>query len=212
MSSFQSITALKYYLQTTLDSLEDSRKSLLDGLTEIDNRMGNPRVEDIERVRYCPNCYSGDGVMCVHCELDELFQVLTNSLINHVIVCTNNSVIIIMILVLSPFSLHILYLKGYEARLFRLNKGNAGGLITSAEEAVDQQKKKSALNQFYWKLSQANKSSTSATVRTENDGKKRDAGEKVVVSELLLCMFRLLVMVHKFAFRRIFIMNWLFVI
>ncbi|KAK1388404.1 E3 ubiquitin-protein ligase SHPRH [Heracleum sosnowskyi] len=145
-SCFQSITALKYYLQTTLDSLEDSRKYLLDGLMEIDNRMGNPRVEDIERVRYCPNCYSGDGVMCVHCELDELFQV-------------------------------------YEARLFRLNKGNAGGLIASAEEAVDQQKKKSALNQFYWKLSQAGKSSTSATARTEDDGKKRDAGEKVVVTK-----------------------------
>lgn len=94
-----------------------------------------------------------------------------------------------MILVLSPFSLHILYLKSYEARLFRLNKGSAGGVITSAEEAVDQQKKKSALNQFYWKLSQGNKSSTSATVGTENDGKKRDAGEKVVVSELVLCIF-----------------------
>ncbi|KAL8135332.1 hypothetical protein AgCh_010118 [Apium graveolens] len=145
-SCFQSITALKYYLQTTLDSLEDSRKSLLDGLMEIDKRMGNPRVEDIERVRYCPNCYSGDGVMCVHCELDELFQ-------------------------------------GYEARLFRLSKGNGRGLISSAEEAVDQQKKKSALNQFYWKLSQANKSSTSATVGTEDDGKKRDAGEKVVVTK-----------------------------
>lgn len=145
-SCFQSITALKYYLQTTLDSLEDSRKTLLDGLMEIDNRMENPRVEDIERVRYCPNCYSGDGLVCVHCELDELFQV-------------------------------------YEARLFRLNKGHDGGLITSAEEAVDLQKKKSALNQFYWKLSQAGKSSTSATVRNEDDGKKRDAGEKVMVSK-----------------------------
>lgn len=82
------------------------------------------------------------------------------------------------------FSL-ILFIKVYEARLFRLNKRKNGGLITSAEEAVEQQKKKSALNQFYWKLSQAGKSSTSATVRTEDDGKKRDAGEKVVVSELV---------------------------
>lgn len=195
--SFQSITALKYYLQTTLDSLEDSRKSLLDGLMEIDNRMGNPRVEDIERVRYCPNCYSGDGDICVHCELDELFQVIINSSMNRILVCTTNSVNVIMIIISSPFSSHILYLKVYEARLFRLNKGNHRGLIPTAEEAVDLQKKKSALNQFYWKLSQAGKSSTSDTVRTEDEGKKRDAGEKLVVSELVLSIFCLWAVVRK---------------
>lgn len=75
-SRFQSITALKYYIQTGLDSLEDSRKTLLDRLLEIDETMGKPREEDIERVRYCPNCQdNGDGLVCVHCELDELFQV-----------------------------------------------------------------------------------------------------------------------------------------
>lgn len=78
--------------------------------------------------------------------------------------------------------MYILFLKVYEARLFRLNKSHDGGLITSAEEAVDLQKKKSALNQFYWKLSQADKNSTSSSVRNEDDGKKRDAGEKVMVS------------------------------
>lgn len=38
--------------------------------------MDKPRDEDIERVRYCPNCQANaDGPICVHCELDELFQV-----------------------------------------------------------------------------------------------------------------------------------------
>ncbi|GFY84449.1 RING-finger, DEAD-like helicase, PHD and SNF2 domain-containing protein [Actinidia rufa] len=145
-SCFRSITALKYYIQTGLDSLEDSRKTLLDRLLEIDQSMGNPREEDIERVRYCPNCQAnGDGLICVHCELDELFQV-------------------------------------YEARLFRLNKGHDGGVITSVEEAVDLQKKKSALNRFYWTLSRTDKNSTSSSVKYDDNGGKRDVGEKVVVS------------------------------
>ncbi|CAL5322829.1 unnamed protein product [Camellia sinensis] len=144
-SCFRSITALKYYIQTGLDSLEDSRKTLLDRLLEIDQTMGSPREEDIERVRYCPNCQAnGDGLICVHCELDELFQV-------------------------------------YEARLFRLNKGH-DGVFTSAEEAVDLQKKKSALNHFYWTLSRPEKKSTSSSVNYEDNGGRRDAGEKVVVS------------------------------
>lgn len=144
---FRSITALTFYIQTGLDSLEDSRKTLLDRLLEIDRTMGNPREEDVERVRYCPNCQiNGDGHMCVHCELDELFQV-------------------------------------YEASLFRLNKGHDGGVITSAEEAVDLQKKKSALNRFFWTLSQSDKSSTASSVGYEDDGKKRDVGEKVTVSK-----------------------------
>ncbi|XP_058207401.1 uncharacterized protein LOC131320657 isoform X5 [Rhododendron vialii] len=144
---FQSITALKYYIQTGLDSLEDSRKTLLERLLEIDETMGNPREEDIERVRYCPNCQAdGDGLVCVHCELDELFQV-------------------------------------YEARLFRLSKGHNGGTnFTSVEEAVDLQKKKSALNRFYWTLSRADKNSSSSSVNYEDNGGKRDVGEKVVVS------------------------------
>ncbi|KAK1409267.1 hypothetical protein QVD17_35793 [Tagetes erecta] len=144
---FRSITALKYYIQTGLDSLEDSRKTLLDRLLELDQTMENPRQEDVERVRYCPNCQlNGDGLICVHCELDELFQV-------------------------------------YEARLFRLNKGHDGGVITSAEEAVDLQKKKSALNRFYWTLSQPDKVSQSSSVNYEDDGRKRGVGDKVMVSK-----------------------------
>lgn len=37
--------------------------------------MDNPKDDDIERLRYCPNCYDGDGPLCLHCELDVLFQV-----------------------------------------------------------------------------------------------------------------------------------------
>ncbi|XP_038722963.1 E3 ubiquitin-protein ligase SHPRH isoform X2 [Tripterygium wilfordii] len=71
--------------------------------------------------------------------------------------------------------------KDYEARLFRLNKLH-GEMITSAEEAIDLQKKNSALNRFYWKLSQANKISTSSSVEDE-ELKKRDVGERVMVSK-----------------------------
>lgn len=73
-------------------------------------------------------------------------------------------------------------MQGYEARLFRLNKGHDGGVITSAEEAVDLRKKMSALNRFYWTLSQPDKSSQPSSVNNEDEGKKRDVGEKVMVS------------------------------
>ncbi|KAL6980869.1 RING-type E3 ubiquitin transferase, partial [Sarracenia purpurea var. burkii] len=149
-SCFQSITALKYYMQTGLDSLEDSIRTLLDKLLEIDQTMGNPREEDIDRVRYCPNCQAnGEGLTCVHCELDELFQV-------------------------------------YEARLFRLNNGYDGGVITSVEEAVDVQKKKSALNHFYWTLSHTDKNSTSSSVKYDDNRRRRDVGEKIVVCYFIL--------------------------
>ncbi|XP_030930452.1 DNA topoisomerase 2-like [Quercus lobata] len=64
----------------------------------------------------------------------------------------------------------------YEARLFRLNKEH-GGMITSAEEAIDLQKRNSALNRFYWNFSQPDKDKTS---HVANYGKlmKRDVGEK----------------------------------
>nr|XP_018623959.2 uncharacterized protein LOC104089093 [Nicotiana tomentosiformis] len=144
--SFRSITALKIYIQSGLDSLESSRESLLVKLFEIDKTMGNPRKEDIARVRYCPECYAdADGVLCVHCELNDLFQV-------------------------------------YEARLFRLNKGKRGEVITSAEEAVDLQKKKSALNRFYTTLARTDKNSGSATAEYEDFGKKRDL-EDIMVSK-----------------------------
>ncbi|XP_024025293.1 E3 ubiquitin-protein ligase SHPRH isoform X2 [Morus notabilis] len=71
--------------------------------------------------------------------------------------------------------------KHYEARLFRLNKAQ-GGMITSAEEALDLQKKNSALNRFYWNLSQSNKTSKSSANGYE-ESKKRDVQEKVVVSK-----------------------------
>ncbi|XP_050209506.1 uncharacterized protein LOC126660195 isoform X2 [Mercurialis annua] len=70
--------------------------------------------------------------------------------------------------------------KDYEARLFRLNKSH-GEIITSAEEAVDLQEKNSALNRFYWNLSGTNKSTSSTDVNKAS--KKRDAGERIVVSK-----------------------------
>ncbi|XP_057989897.1 uncharacterized protein LOC110633932 isoform X2 [Hevea brasiliensis] len=144
-SCFRSMTALKYHIQTRLDQLEASRKTLLDRLLEIDQTMEKPKKEDIERVRYCRSCQAiGDGPTCIHCELEELF-------------------------------------KDYEARLFRLNKLR-GEIITSAEEAVDLQKKNSALNRFYWNLSGANKNPTSSGDVNETS-KRRDAGERVVVSK-----------------------------
>ncbi|KAK4433468.1 E3 ubiquitin-protein ligase SHPRH, partial [Sesamum alatum] len=146
-ASFRSITALKYYIQTGLDALEESRRTLLDRLLEIDHTMENPTEMDIERVRYCKKCNSNhDGPACTHCELDEVFQA-------------------------------------YEARLFRLNKSNNGEVITSAEEAVNLQKKKSALNHFYWNLSREDKSSTLSASDNKDNGKKRDVGEKVTVSK-----------------------------
>lgn len=145
-SRFRSITGLRYHIQTGLDSLEAYRQTVVDRLLEIDQTMEKPRDEDVERLRYCPKCIGhGDGPLCVHCELDELFQV-------------------------------------YEARLFRSKKDRDGGMI-SAEEAVDLQKKNSALNRFYWGLSQPNETSTSSTPRNEENTKKRDIGQRVVVSK-----------------------------
>ncbi|GFP89386.1 E3 ubiquitin-protein ligase shprh [Phtheirospermum japonicum] len=70
----------------------------------------------------------------------------------------------------------------YEARLFRLNKSNNGEVV-SVEEAVNLQKKKSALNQFFWNLSRENKSSNSSASEYKDNEKKRDVGEKVTVSK-----------------------------
>ncbi|XP_010253038.1 PREDICTED: E3 ubiquitin-protein ligase SHPRH [Nelumbo nucifera] len=70
----------------------------------------------------------------------------------------------------------------YEARLFRLTRGDDGGMIASAEEAVDLQKKISARNRFYMSLSCPDKSSASSNVGNEEDKRKRDVRAKVVVS------------------------------
>ncbi|KZV51925.1 snf2 histone linker phd ring helicase [Dorcoceras hygrometricum] len=143
---FRSITTVKYHIQTGLDALEESRKTLLNKLLEIDETMENPREEDIIRVRYCALCYPDfDGPACTHCELDEIFQV-------------------------------------YEARLFRPNKSKNGESIISVEEAVNLQKKTSSLNHFYWTLSRPNKASSLSASGSEDNGKKRDVGEKVMVS------------------------------
>lgn len=75
----------------------------------------------------------------------------------------------------------------YEARLFRLMKSH-GEMITSAEEAVDLQKKNSSLNRFYWYLSKPNKNPTSSSVDNE-ETKRRDVRETVVVSCLVLSAF-----------------------
>ncbi|KAK9167890.1 hypothetical protein Syun_000030 [Stephania yunnanensis] len=142
---FRSISGLKYLIQTSIDSLETSRKVLLERLLEVDKTMEEPRDEDVERVRYCRNCHdNADGPICVLCELDELFQL-------------------------------------YGARLFGVTKGDVGGMIASAEEAVDLQKKRSALNQFYWALSRPEKGSSSNVNGKENK-KQRDVGGKIVVS------------------------------
>lgn len=78
-------------------------------------------------------------------------------------------------------------LQAYEARLFRFNKGHGGGVISSADEAVDLRKKVSALNRFYWTLSQPDKAPPPSS--NEDEGKKRDVGEKVMVSiHISTCM------------------------
>ncbi|KAH1262852.1 E3 ubiquitin-protein ligase SHPRH [Glycine max] len=69
----------------------------------------------------------------------------------------------------------------YEARLFVL-KNERGGIISSAEEAVDFQKKNFALNHFLSKLSQSNHSSTVSDIGHE-ESKKRNVGQRVVVSK-----------------------------
>ena len=77
----------------------------------------------------------------------------------------------------------IFYLQDYEARLFVL-KNERGGIISSAEEAVDFQKKNFALNHFLSKLSQSNHRSTVSEIDYE-ESKKRNVRQRVVVSYLI---------------------------
>lgn len=73
---------MKYHIQSSLDQLEASRKTLLDRLLEIDQTMEKPKEEDMDRMRHCRICYGvGDGPICVHCELDESFQVWYSNLL-----------------------------------------------------------------------------------------------------------------------------------
>lgn len=71
--------------------------------------------------------------------------------------------------------------------MFRLTKSH-GEMVISAEDAVDMQKKNSALNRFFWHLSEPSKVSTSSSVGNK-ELKKRGVGEKVVVSYLISFVF-----------------------
>lgn len=58
-----------------MDTLESSRKTVMDKLLEIDQTMEKPRSEDIECIGNCKYCNKkDDGPTCIHCELDERFQ------------------------------------------------------------------------------------------------------------------------------------------
>ncbi|KAL0740078.1 hypothetical protein Bca4012_081591 [Brassica carinata] len=146
-SRFRTIHGMKLHLQTCMDTLESSRKTVMDKLLEIDQTMEKPRLEDIERIGNCKYCNKkDDGPTCIHCELDELF-------------------------------------KEYEARLFRLNKSRRGVMEhASAEEVVDQQKKKSARNHFFFGLSSRDKDVNPSSVDNE-EPTKRNAGDSVIVSK-----------------------------
>ncbi|KAJ0259432.1 RING-finger [Hirschfeldia incana] len=74
-SRFRTIHGMKLHLQTCMDTLERSRKTVMDKLLEIDQTMEKPRLEDIERIGNCKYCNKkDDGPSCIHCELDERFQ------------------------------------------------------------------------------------------------------------------------------------------
>ncbi|ESQ52797.1 hypothetical protein EUTSA_v10016132mg [Eutrema salsugineum] len=146
-SRFRTIHGMKLHLQTCMDTLESSRKTVIDKLMEIDQTMEQPKLEDIERIGSCKYCNKkDDGPTCIHCELDELFQE-------------------------------------YEARLFRLNKSRRGVMEhASAEEKVDFQKKRSALNLFFVGLSSRNKD-LNPSYGDNEEPTKRNAGDAVIVSK-----------------------------
>ncbi|VVB02957.1 unnamed protein product [Arabis nemorensis] len=146
-SRFRTIHGLKLHLQTCMDTLESSRKTVIDRLLEIDQTMEKPKLEDIERIGNCKYCLKrDDGPTCIYCELDKLFQE-------------------------------------YNARLFSLKKSRRGVMEhASAEEIVDLQKKRSALNLFFVGLSSRNKD-LNAPYGDNEDPTKRNAGDAVVVSK-----------------------------
>lgn len=74
-SRTRTISGLKYTIQIGLDFLETSRQTLISRIMDIDQTMENPKDVDFERKRYCPKCSNGNGSLCIHCELDQLFQV-----------------------------------------------------------------------------------------------------------------------------------------
>ncbi|XP_072974603.1 uncharacterized protein [Typha angustifolia] len=74
-SRVRSISMLKYTIESGVDSLQSSRKKLIDRLMEVNQMMEKPTDDDLESQRYCPNCYDGNGSLCVQCELDKHFRV-----------------------------------------------------------------------------------------------------------------------------------------
>ncbi|KAG6737710.1 hypothetical protein POTOM_059238 [Populus tomentosa] len=64
------------------------------------------------------------------------------------------------------------YLDEYEARLFRLNKLH-GGIITSAEEAVNLQKRNSERNRYYWNLDRQKNNLLSSSDFNEESKKRK---------------------------------------
>lgn len=90
------------------------------------------------------------------------------------------SVLFILYLMNVIWSHGLFFPQDYEARLFVL-KNERGRIISSAEEAVDFQKKNLALNHFLSKLSQSSHSSTVSDISHE-ESKKRNVGQRVVVS------------------------------
>lgn len=176
--SFRTIHGMKLHLQTCMDTLESSRKTVMDKLLEINKTMKKPRVEDIECIGNCKYCNKkDDGPTCIHCELDERFQVCFFCLC----VCARfyMKFLLMLVNVLKKSS------QEYEARLFRLNKSRGGVMEhASAEEMVDLQKKKSARNHFFFGLSSRNNDVNPSHVDNE-EPTKRNASDAVIVSHLI---------------------------
>lgn len=99
------------------------------------------------------------------------------------------SVLFILYLMNVIWSHGLFFPQDYEARLFVL-KNERGRIISSAEEAVDFQKKNLALNHFLSKLSQSSHSSTVSDISHE-ESKKRNVGQRVVVSYFIWLTFAL---------------------
>ncbi|KAK8918861.1 hypothetical protein KSP39_PZI021648 [Platanthera zijinensis] len=138
-SGFRNIKGLKYTLQVGLDSLQTCREALINPLLQIDQTMEKPDEAVLERVSDCPYCSCGNGNLCIHCELDFLFQK-------------------------------------YEAKLFLVRKANDIGAIASLEEALDHQKRKHELNNFFRNIN---------TYRASSDygeSRPRQAKENIEVS------------------------------
>lgn len=75
-----------------------------------------------------------------------------------------------MLIFVSPLS------QLYEARLFRLKKGNS--LITSADEAIDSQKKKKGLN-LYFRVSK----------KISDTSDQTNMGQRRASTNVVVCLF-----------------------